>query len=178
MRVAAHTTHGYWSQDERRLSSSAKRYGIPGPFPSYDEFDEHDKIHAWALGCIYAIRAEVRVGRLIKIGWSNGNPAKRIKDLQIGSPVPLEFLGCIGGSVGMEKRCHSNLQHIHSHGEWFHECEELAMFVDCFGPYDEAVVSQAKSMPQPPKYCEWCAKYEDQRWQLRLKRDQELMLRA
>jgi len=159
-------------------TAAHRRYGIPGPFPSYDDLAEHDRTHAWALGCIYIIRAEVKIGRLLKIGWSADEPSKRIKSLQIGSPVPLEFVGCIGGSVGMERRAHANLAEWRSHGEWFHESQEIAMFADQFGPYDSAVVSEARSYPQPPKFCEWCAKYEEERWERRLQRDRELMLRA
>ena len=55
---------------------------------------------------------------LIKIGYSY-NADKRIRNLQIGSPVPLCVLGVISGTRQDEKDWHQRWIHCREHGEWF-----------------------------------------------------------
>lgn len=56
--------------------------------------------------------------RLVKIGLSN-NPAERLADLQVGSPVPLMILWQTQGGQGLESALHRYFRSYRAHGEWF-----------------------------------------------------------
>lgn len=69
-------------------------------------------------GFIYWVRAP-NPGH-IKIGFST-NPTKRLEQLRIGSPVPLELVGLKVGCIEDEQALHKQLQAYRLHGEWFSE---------------------------------------------------------
>lgn len=54
----------------------------------------------------------------VKIGTSR-NPAQRLADLQVGSPVPLSLLWKTPGTRELERMLHDYFVHYRSHGEWF-----------------------------------------------------------
>lgn len=54
----------------------------------------------------------------VKIGTSR-NPAQRLSDLQIGSPVPLLLLWRTPGTRELERMLHDYFVHYRTHGEWF-----------------------------------------------------------
>lgn len=56
----------------------------------------------------------IRGGDLVKIGYSI-NPVVRMKNLQAGSPIPLELLGYIVGTVHEERALHRRFAEHHSH---------------------------------------------------------------
>lgn len=54
-----------------------------------------------------------------KIGWAK-DPEQRIRELQTGSPVPLEIIGVIrGGTLETENELHVAFGQHRLHGEWF-----------------------------------------------------------
>jgi hypothetical protein len=55
----------------------------------------------------------------IKIGCS-ALPEKRLADLMAWSPLPLEVIGSVAGTINDEQFLHGCFAHIHSHREWFH----------------------------------------------------------
>ncbi|MFG2629960.1 GIY-YIG nuclease family protein [Streptomyces sp. NPDC048473] len=55
---------------------------------------------------------------LVKIGWSD-NPERRLRDLQTGSPVPLQLLALFEGGAVIEAALHRQLADKRRHGEWF-----------------------------------------------------------
>lgn len=59
-------------------------------------------------------------GGPIKIGLS-GDPASRLRAVQTTSPVELELLAEIPGSVEMERKFHDWFAPGRLHGEWFSE---------------------------------------------------------
>lgn len=77
---------------------------------------------------VYLIRAESRPRRL-KIGLSD-DPARRLRSLQVGSPVPLTLLAHVLGSREKERYLHRRFAHLRSHGEWF---EDRAVVRRAFG---------------------------------------------
>ena len=65
----------------------------------------------------------------IKIGYTN-NLNKRLNQLQVSSPVKLEVLGIIKGSLEDESNYHKMFSKYHSYGEWFSCNEELITHID------------------------------------------------
>lgn len=55
---------------------------------------------------------------LVKIGWSS-NPARRLADLQSGSPLALHLLGTFGGGAELEAALHGHFADHRVRGEWF-----------------------------------------------------------
>lgn len=71
----------------------------------------------------------VKGGQRIKIGYS-GDIRCRLHDLQVGSPVVIEFVGAIvGASPATERELHARFAEYHAHGEWFEYGPRLADFV-------------------------------------------------
>lgn len=66
---------------------------------------------------IYFIRAK-QSGR-VKIGYTGGDGASRLAQLQTGSPEQLELLATIDGGLDVEKRFHELFDKCRVHGEWF-----------------------------------------------------------
>lgn len=79
-------------------------------------------------GTIYFVRC-IATGK-IKIGFTGGVVEKRFNDIQCMSPVELELLGTIGGTVANERELHLKFGDFRSHGEWFHENVFLLKFID------------------------------------------------
>lgn len=56
---------------------------------------------------------------MVKIGAAS-NPQNRLKELQTGSPEPLELVAVIrGGGLKIEREMHELFAPFRSHGEWF-----------------------------------------------------------
>lgn len=68
--------------------------------------------------CVYAVTCFVVQGCPIKFGFST-RPAARLRDLQMGSPVPLQFMAVAEGSPELERLIHLYLFAHRQHGEWF-----------------------------------------------------------
>lgn len=75
---------------------------------------------------IYFIRGETT--GLIKIGFAR-NPARRLTNLQIGSPDRLALLGTILGMMEDEFALHERFAHLRKHGEWFEPGDDLLAFI-------------------------------------------------
>ena len=75
---------------------------------------------------IYFVQA---TNGLVKIGKSNA-PGKRVKELQIGSPLELKIKRVISGGLYLESILHLYFKHLHKHGEWFKPDTELSLFIN------------------------------------------------
>ena len=70
------------------------------------------------MGYVYFIAAEG--SDRVKIGFTGGQVAKRLADLQTGSPFPLKLIGAIRAeSQATEKKVHLALNSARLVGEWF-----------------------------------------------------------
>lgn len=76
-------------------------------------------------GWIYFFRA----AGMIKIGWSL-NIHKRLYDMQRNSPLPIEFVGALPGTMRMEKVVHRQFCAHRAHGEWFREHPEITEYLE------------------------------------------------
>ncbi len=98
---------------------------------------------------IYFAQQESGTG-LIKIGCAL-NPSKRLKEIQLLSPVFLTILKTIPGSINKERGIHYHFRHLHSHGEWFKPEKELLDFIE--NPYDVPEIEpKAKPIYPPTRY--------------------------
>lgn len=64
----------------------------------------------------------------IKIGCSYA-PKRRIEDLSVWSPFPLEILATADGGYDVERKLHQRFAYAHSHREWFNPVPELTAAV-------------------------------------------------
>lgn len=73
----------------------------------------------------------VRVGLdgPIKIG-STTNMKKRLKNLQVSNPIPLNVMSVVPGTERDEQRLHQKFSHLFIQGEWFHPGDDLLEFID------------------------------------------------
>lgn len=83
----------------------------------------------------------------VKIGCSSYLP-KRLNDLSVWSPVPLEVFASFPGGIAQEWAIQYKFRDSLSHHEWFHWSPELeSLMLDvAAGDFDIA------SIPTPPKY--------------------------
>lgn len=55
----------------------------------------------------------------LKIGFTAGDPLRRLKELQTGSPYPLDLLAAVEGGEADEARWHKDFAAERTGGEWF-----------------------------------------------------------
>lgn len=67
----------------------------------------------------------LRAGPFIKIGKATGKADYRVSQLQTGCPYPIEVIGTVAGSYGLETELHQRFRHLRSYGEWFHVADDL-----------------------------------------------------
>ncbi len=76
---------------------------------------------------IYFIQCESTL--LIKIGWTEGSPHDRLKQLQTGSPGGLRLLFSMPGDRELETELHHQLASAHDRGEWFRPTPDVLRFL-------------------------------------------------
>ncbi len=81
----------------------------------------------WADGCIYYIMSG-ETGR-VKIGFTKGDPTKRMKSLQTGSPTKLGIVAIHPGTPDTESKLHRQFDADRVHGEWFEFSDDLIVHV-------------------------------------------------
>ncbi len=79
-------------------------------------------------GTIYFVRQVGGVGP-IKIGFAI-NVKSRLGQIAAYSPVPLEVVAQVPGTLAQEKALHGMFSEHHSHREWFHPAHELLTFIE------------------------------------------------
>lgn len=67
---------------------------------------------------------------LVKIGFTSGDPLKRLKTFEGGSPVTLELLTFIEGTQRLERAFHVTFSRLWTHREWFLLDAKLFAFLD------------------------------------------------
>lgn len=81
---------------------------------------EYCSAHA-DVGSVYFIGEQLG-GDTIKIGWSR-DPVSRLRQLQVGNPQPLKFLGCVAANRLIEPALHQLFAPAYVTGEWFTDPE-------------------------------------------------------
>lgn len=70
--------------------------------------------------------------RLVKIGFTRNDPARRVRALQCGSPVTLELHSYVRADESFEQLLHNTFSPLRCHGEWFFLEDKLAGFIRYF----------------------------------------------
>lgn len=77
-------------------------------------------------GVVYFVVTEDR--RFVKIGWTR-NIKKRFLGIRSNSPIPVELPVIALASPEDERSVLNAFATQHSHGEWFHLCEEIEQLI-------------------------------------------------
>ena len=107
----------------RKLIDGVHQYDSSGSHKAgRDKSTALDRIDVGLKGHyhLYIIKAEGC--DLVKVGTSKA-PSRRLRSLQVGSPLVLTIDRYIVGAAIFEKEIHLDLttRGLHSHGEWFHQ---------------------------------------------------------
>lgn len=92
-------------------------------------------------GWVYFITTETFDGEAVKIGYTSGDPAKRLRDLQTGCPTKLDMFGYIPGTQRDERELHDEFSSAHIRGEWF-DLDDIDVFMTFL------------------QACDWAGRYE------------------
>lgn len=91
-------------------------------------------------GFVYFVTAVQGDDMRVKIGFTKGDPADRLKNLQCGSPVPLGIYTAFPASRQIERLFHDTFSPLRLHGEWFAIKGKLRDFLMCL--QDDAMTRQ------------------------------------
>lgn len=72
---------------------------------------------------------QCKINKRVKIGFSEHNFQRRFTDIQNMSPVELELLGVMRGTVKTEQATHSLFQDDFIYGEWYEWSKSLELFI-------------------------------------------------
>jgi len=118
-----HCDHKPWLDPENG-ETVCERCGLV--FDGQSEYD-----HAVECGkVVYFVQS--RLGGPIKIGLAT-ELKQRLKQLQSGSPIPLQIVGALQGDEEVEAAIHERFRKLQLHGEWFEPSVELVEFIRQFG---------------------------------------------
>lgn len=81
----------------------------------------------------------------VKIGFTAGDPHKRLKALQTGAPAPLVMMEYRPGTQEEERQLHERFAATRLHGEWFEKSQEIFEYL-CFVSYVNAKMVLAGHM--------------------------------
>ena len=106
----------------------------------------------YGLGYVYFMRP-VGMPAPVKIGWAY-DPAKRLKDFDLRSPLRLVLAASMPGNLSLERQFHAAFRDSHSHGEWFFGSSALTRTIEAVaaGAFD---VSTLPAPQQLPRTCTW-----------------------
>jgi hypothetical protein len=97
---------------------------------------------------------------LVKIGFTDGNPEDRLKQLQTGSAHPLRVRAATKGGMDDERACHQRFAHLRENGEWFRLTMEMEVYITMIGFLLPKIVEVAERMnlinEDAAKLVEWC----------------------
>lgn len=68
-----------------------------------------------APGFVYCIG---EAGRQVKVGYSN-NPKRRLDNIRVASPIEVQMIALVPGSIDDERDMHDKISHLRIRGEWF-----------------------------------------------------------
>ena len=68
--------------------------------------------------------------RNVKIGFTSGDPAKRLKALSSGNWRELKLIGIQAGNKQLEKKLHRRFHYLHLRNEWFEWDARLESYIE------------------------------------------------
>jgi hypothetical protein len=87
-----------------------------------------EAVNGLGVSVVYA----VRVGEFVKIGYTIGRLSTRLTGIAVNCPYPYELLAAKPGARKEELELHRHLRDSRSHGEWFHDNQQVRAWVDQF----------------------------------------------
>lgn len=66
----------------------------------------------------------------VKVGYTKGDPAKRMDGLKTGCPFPMRLLGFVFGCLSREREMHDVMKEDRVGGEWFAYSDHVRHIVD------------------------------------------------
>ncbi len=109
-----------------RISMHINRF--PTTFKPYLRFNKGVRANRCnVLGRVYFIGPQG--ASLIKIGWTQSDPQRRLKELQTGNGERFHLFGSIAGTRRDEQALHKKFKALHAHGEWFNGVGDLRALV-------------------------------------------------
>lgn len=99
-------------------------------FCANDFANESGEINPGAEGFVYFIAIGKPYVTHVKIGFTAGDPFKRLASLQTGCPFPMHLMGIVLGRKSDERELHDVLRDDRSHGEWFVFSDYVAAVID------------------------------------------------
>lgn len=94
-------------------------------------------------------------GEFVKIGYTKGEPSKRLKSLQTGHPKSLKLLKSVPGDSGTERECHEALARYRASGEWFRLCRPVQSFIKSFSGSNQpsaSILTEARVYQELMRY--------------------------
>lgn len=85
----------------------------------------------------------LRIAGFVKIGMTQGDPAKRFLGIQSCNPHAMTILGVIEGDRAVELQWHARFHDLHVRGEWFKERPELLRAIDALA-HKSLVINQPR----------------------------------
>lgn len=104
--------------------------GIAVGVNSWDEMAYYNHTEWTADGFVYFAVVGYPYVTHVKIGYTKGDPEKRVRSLQTGCPYPIKLLGYVFGNIHREQELHDVLKSARSFGEWFEYTERVASVID------------------------------------------------
>lgn len=80
-------------------------------------------------GWVYLIGPKEWTLNRVKIGFTQGNPRARLRQLQTGSPFDLQLYGYFEGTTDLERVLHKAFQPVREQGEWFRTDGRMICFI-------------------------------------------------
>ncbi len=81
-------------------------------------------------GVIYFLEIESHLGNYIKIGFTCGLVANRMRAMRQWSPFELKWIGAFHGGQAEETRAHEMFNHLRRRVEWFEAAPEIYDFIE------------------------------------------------
>ena len=81
-------------------------------------------------GHIYFAQSTFDGEDLVKIGFTNGDVDKRIREISGQSAVPVKLIKAMKGSMQTEKELHSAFSEYRVHHEWFRLSQSIKEFIE------------------------------------------------
>lgn len=105
--------------------------GIAFGVVTWDEMDYYNHSHTYkADGFVYFAVVGAPYITHVKIGYTKGDPEKRVKGLQTGCPFPIKLLGYVFGNIDREKELHDVMRDERVFGEWFEYTEFVQRVIE------------------------------------------------
>lgn len=90
-------------------------------------------------------------GGRIKIGWTKGDAAKRVRQISLSAGIDLVVLGSIEGGYDLEHFIHDALKEHRTNGEWFFDRQDVRHYLYRLQHEGAEALGYVKKAKAPPR---------------------------